>query len=269
MSISKFRLRRGAAGLGAALLLATGVGALAAPAGAVVNPIEPSCPASVGNARFVRYIYLQILMRCPDPGGLTYWTGQLDGGLTRSSFTDTIDMSTENVVVNNVDQLYNILGRAPSASERADGINMIRSTKGDATLIAKLVSSDEYFGHVTGADDAAKNAAFINDIYPNILDRPADAGALGYFDLIMGRPSTASTRHTVAMSLEHSAENAISWTTEAMGGAFHRAPDGAGVSYWSNWLLTSGNWQTFRMWTLMLASPEGYALAQTQPNLAG
>ena len=32
------------------------------------------------------------------------------------------------------------------------------------------------------------------------------------------------------------------------------------------WLLGPGKWRTFHMWTSVLSSPEGYALAQTQPS---
>ena len=51
-----------------------------------------------------------------------------------------------------------------------------------------------------------------------------------------------------------------------MGVAFNRAPDQGGMDYWTGWLQGCGNWQTFRMWTAMLSSQEGFNLAQTQPN---
>lgn len=261
MSMFKFHLRRGAAGLGAALLLTTGLGALAVPAGAATSVASPVCPAAAGNARFVRYVYLQILMRCPDAAGLAYWTGMLDNGVPRSGFTNAIDMSTENVVVNNVMSLYHdILGRVPSSTEMSAGIDSIRTTRSDADLIVYLTSRDEYFSTFSSFN------AWLDAIYNRVLDRPSDVNGQNFFNAYVNSPSTAGERRGVVKTLEHSPENAHDWTASAMGAAFHRGPDSSGLAYWEDWLQGDGHWQTFRMWTLMLAAPEGYAVAQTQPN---
>ena len=139
MSSTHHRLRRLGASLSCALLLSGGLGIAAGTAGAASSVDAPICPAATANGRFVRFLYLQILMRCPDAAGGAYWTAKLDHGSARSAVADALDMSTENVVDNNVVPLYQgLLGRAPSSTELAAGVSSIRSTHGDAELIAGL-----------------------------------------------------------------------------------------------------------------------------------
>ena len=115
---------------------AAGSGSQPAPRVPLQGVVAPVCPAATANGRFVRFLYLQILMRCPDASGGAYWTAKLDHGSARSAVADVLDMSTENVVNNNVVPLYQgLLGRAPSSTELAAGVNSIRSTHGDAELI--------------------------------------------------------------------------------------------------------------------------------------
>ena len=53
-----------------------------------------------------RWIYLNILNRCPDGGGAAYWTQQLDDGMGRWVFARRIDYSNENIASNNILPLY-------------------------------------------------------------------------------------------------------------------------------------------------------------------
>ena len=265
MSSTHHRLRRFGASLGCAILLSGGLGIAAGSAGAASSVEAPICPAATANGKFVRFLYLQILMRCPDPSGGAYWTARLDRGASRAGVADALDMSTENLTDNNVVGLYQgLLNRAPTATELAAGISSIRGTHGDADLIATLASSDEMFENFSSEDDP--EAAWLDFVYNGVLDRDPDEAGFFFFHDQIAPNSTAGIRRWVAMTLEHSPENAADWTGAAMGAAFNRAPDDSGMAYWTGWLQGSGNWQTFRMWTLMLSSQEGFNLAQTQPN---
>lgn len=229
-------------------------------------PAAPLCPAAAGNARFVRFIYMKILQRCPDSGAATYWTSRLDAGMGRWAFAEAIDMSEENVVKNNVVPIFNeALKRAPTAGELAQWSSYIRTNHADAAFIAALLSSNEAYAMLVG-DHLAKDQAWLNLAYNTILDRNPDAPGGAHFTAMLGAGgSTQATRLAVALHLEYSAENAGGWVGAVYGAAFGRGPD-AGIGYWMGWLMGSGQWQTFRMWTHFLASNEGYALAQTQPN---
>jgi hypothetical protein len=184
----------------------------------------------------------------------------------RWEFAEAIDMSEENVVHNNVVPIFQeILGRAPSATELATWSASIRTNHADAGFIATLGSSDEAYAKLTG-DPTAKDQAWLVQAYNAILDRNPDAPGRAYYSSMLGAGgSTSATRLRVATALEYSAENAADWTGAVYGAAFGRGPD-AGIGFWIGWLMGPGHWQTFRMWTHFLASDEGYALAQTQPN---
>jgi hypothetical protein len=265
MSSTHHRLRRLGASLSCAILLSGGLAVAASTAGAASSVDAPICPAATANGKFVRFLYLQIMMRCPDAAGGAYWTAKLDHGSARSAVADALDMSTENLVDNNVVPIYQqALHRAPSSTELAAGIGSIRSTHGDAVLIAKLASSDEFFANFSAAPNPEE--AWLGTVYNIVLDRDTDAAGGDFFLSQLGSDSSAGMRNWVTMTLEHSPENAAGWTGAAMGAAFGREPDQAGMAYWMNWLQNSGKWQTFRMWTAMLSSQEGFNLAQTQPN---
>lgn len=255
------------------LLLTLGVLVGAAPtasaAPAAPAPEPPACPAAEGNARFVRFVYRSILSRCPDPAGAAYWTAQLDAGLPRARFTDVVDLSTENLRRNNVLPLYRFLiGRAPSADELAAGIADLRVRRANDVLTARLLASDEgYARQVPGTDPTADDTAWLTWAYARVVDRAPSSAELAR-DLARFSPggSTEVERFWVAMALERSSENARSWVRASMAEALGRTPDAAGVAWWMDWLMGRGRWQTFRMWTLHLASDEAYRRAQTLPD---
>lgn len=263
------RLRRLVAGLSCAAMLVTGTGIVTATAAQAAEP-EVMCPADAGNARFVRWIYLNILFRCPDEAGLAYWTAQIDNGLPRDVVAGIVDMSDENLITNNVLHLYGaegILQRDPTDLEVAHGVDSILTYQSDGPLIAELLSSDEFYdSNLSDVPADERDDAWLNSAFNRILDRDPDPGGRAYFRAVLGEQSTAATRSAVALFLELSDENADSWVGAAMGGALHRAPDAGGFDFWKSWLTSDGAWQTFRMWSLLLSSPEAYSLAQSQPN---
>ena len=259
----------------AGLVLAAGLlaGPLASTSGAqpsvgVAEGAPPvACPAPEGNARFVRFIYLNILFRCPDAAGSAYWTDRLDSGYSRSAFTLAIDMSSENLVNNNVVPLYGgILQRDPTPAEVTDGVAEIRRLQWDGQLIARLFSSDEFYDGLDAPPGAERDEQWLTIGYNNILDRDPDPAGEAYYLGLMGSPSTAASRNRVASILEKSGENAQGWVFGAFFAGLNRPPDQAGFQYWTQWLRGPGQWRAFKMWTLILSSNEGYNRAQTQPS---
>ncbi|MFN8019539.1 MAG: DUF4214 domain-containing protein [Acidimicrobiales bacterium] len=261
-----------------AVLAALAVAAMAPAAAASAAPARPaapaaprttSCPAPAGNARYVRFIYLEILHRCPDAGARAFWIPRLDAGLERWRFAEAVDASNENLGKNNVDQLYPLLvGRAPTAAERQAGIDTLRARRENATLTAALISSAEaYAAHTSAGTVAERDREWLAFAYNRMLDRAPDANGqafyLGYFS---PAGSTREQRRTVAMGLERSRPNLLSWVRAAMSEALGRTPDSKGVDYWMSWTVTKGQWQTFRLWTTLLASNEAYQRSQLQPG---
>jgi hypothetical protein len=270
--------RRKAATLatGLALSLALGLGSLAAPAGAqsTIPDPEPVCPADEGNARFVRFIYLNILFRCPTEADTAFWTAKLDGGYSRGQFAKYVDLSTENLVYNNVLELYGrLLDREPTQAELDAGVAFIRANQSDGQLIADILASDEFFENYeydeVQRDGRAteKDEAWLNEVYNFILDRDVDEAGFEYWTGVLGEESTQATRRKVTRSLERAPEATFGWIFGVYFAGLNRPPSDGDIQYWQQWLLGPvGRWRTFHMWTTVLSSAEGYARAQTQPS---
>lgn len=275
------RSAAGVAALGLALSLALAIGPLTGPSGAqdqgsaetatTLDPPPAVCPAEAGNARFVRFIYLNILFRCPSAGDTAYWAQRLDAGYGRGRFAKYVDLSTENLVHNNVVELYGrMLEREPTAAELSAGVAYIRKAQSDGQLIADILASDEFYDAYTPPEQTsrstAKDEAWLNEVYNFILDRNVDEAGFDYWTGVMGEQSTAATRRKVTRSLERAPEATFGWIFGVYGAGLHRGPSGDEIGYWQQWLLGPGQWRTFHMWTSVLSSAEGYALAQTQPS---
>lgn len=261
---------------GVALSLALGLGSLAAPAGAqsTIPDPEPVCPAAEGNPRFVRFIYLNILFRCPSESDTAYWSGRLDAGYSRGQFAKFVDLSTENLVYNNVLALYGeLLDREPTDAELSAGVAYIRRYQSDGQIIADILASDEYFDAFEyevpverDGRSTEKDEAWLDHVYDWILDRGVDEQGFAYWTEIMGDESTQATRRKVTRSLERAPEATEGWIFGVYFGGLNRPPSETDFQFWQQWLLGAGKWRTFHMWTTVLSSSEGYARAQTQPS---
>lgn len=256
---------------GVALSLALALGSLAAPAGAqsTIPDPEPVCPAAEGNARYVRFIYLNILFRCPSEGDVTYWTQRLDAGYGRGQFAKFVDLSDENLVFNNVLALYGrLLDREPTEAELTAGVAYIRANQSDGQLIADLFASDEYYDAFEWDPESelTKDQQWLNEMYLNILDREVDPQGEEYWLSVLGEESTAATRRKVTRAIERVPEATVGWIFGVYFAGLNRPPTEGDFGYWQQWLLGAGKWRTFHMWTSVLSSPEGYARAQTQPS---
>jgi serralysin len=68
--------------------LKTGAQTLLLEAGAFVGSTEfQATYGSLNNSQFVNQLYLNVLDRAADAGGLSYWTGLLNGGTSRAEVT--------------------------------------------------------------------------------------------------------------------------------------------------------------------------------------
>lgn len=269
------RRRAASVATGLALSLALGLGALATPATAqTVTTLDPPpavCPAEAGNARFVRFIYLNILFRCPTEADTEFWTDKLDAGYGRGQFAKYVDLSTENLVFNNVIALYGrLLEREPTQSELDAGVAYIRANQSDGQLIADILASDEWydsFARPRSGRASEKDQEWLDAVYGFILDRGVDEDGLEFWSGVLGEQSTAATRRKVTRSLERAPEATFGWIFGVYGAGLNRGPSGDEIGYWQQWLLGPvGKWRTFHMWTSVLSSAEGYARAQTQPS---
>lgn len=97
------------------------------------------------NADWIRDLYLKLMLRPADDGGLNYWVGKLSSGqMNRTQVAMWFYQSPEKRGLR-VDALYqNLLGRQSDPGGRAYWANRL-TAEGDIALSNSLASSPEYF----------------------------------------------------------------------------------------------------------------------------
>jgi hypothetical protein len=93
---------------------------------------------------WVTDLYLKLLLRAPDAGGLDGWVAALEGGMARDALTFGFYQSKETLRVR-VNTLYQtFLGRDGEPAGIANWVPFVAS-EGDLVLAAALAGSKEYF----------------------------------------------------------------------------------------------------------------------------
>ena len=159
------------------------------------SPEFQAATGGLNNQQFVRYIYQTALDREPDAGGLAYWTGQLDGGVSRASmlvlFSETAEYRaltasaldqgyfTTDVNYQHAALLYDTgLGRLPDAGGIifwGDALKGGQQSIG--SMAAAMAGSAEFQTRTAGFS----NAQIVDYMYLNTLDRAGDAGGRAYW----------------------------------------------------------------------------------------
>ncbi len=163
---------------------------------------------SLSDAQFVTRLYENADGRAPDAGGLAGYTQALATGQTRGQVLLAIAESPEARVHSQavagsatdatVTRLYEAIdGRAPDAGGLAAYASALDGGQSVAQIAAAMLGSQEYmlrFGTPQGdfAHGAPGNAAFVTELYANLLGRAPDASGLaGYTAALAGGESRA------------------------------------------------------------------------------
>jgi len=102
------------------------------------------------NTGFVTRVYDRLLGRTPDSAGLNHWVGRLDTGTSTRALVLTLANLDEPLGRLVVDAYDEILGRAPFAAERTDGIAYLRDTGSRSGLYAQLIGTTEFHTRAQG-----------------------------------------------------------------------------------------------------------------------
>ena len=161
-----------------------------------------------------------------DPGSLSFWTGQLAGGLSRLAFASALVHSDEydRLVIALAYSKY--LGRAPDPAASDFWTAQMRQGLTDQGLQADLIGSAEYYARAGGTD-----TSWIDRMYSDLLGRPADAAGEAYWN---GKIQTGVSRDAIAVSIGNGAEagqqTIVSDYTRYLG----RSPASSDINYWLN-----------------------------------
>jgi hypothetical protein len=184
---------------------------------------------SLDNSQFVNQLYLNVLDRPADPGGLANWVSFLNSGWTRGQVV--VGFSESQEFVNNhasqiaaghwdidetaasVARLYwGTLDRAPEVGGLTNWVNFLKSGQYTLPQAAEGFTGSAEFQITYGA---LNNTDFVNQLYLNVLDRPADPDGLANWT---GFLAAGMTRGQVALGFTESAEFQIKMIGQIDGG---------------------------------------------------
>ncbi len=202
--------------------------------GVVFLPPQPPAPppgTQTANATFVGGLYREILGSQPDAAGLSYWTGQLQNGVSRATVIQEIQNSTQyrTAEVTNYYQTY--LQHAPDSAGLAFWVHDLEAGATEQQVVLSFLTSAEYLSVHSNSD------LFVRTLYSAVLGRTADASGLSFWKT--GLANGTVTDSQVAMSLLNSVE-AQKVVVDAFYVAYlGRTADSSGESSWLNALQSN------------------------------
>lgn len=210
-----------------------------------------------GNSsrEYVRSLYVDILGRQADTGGLAYYTSQLQSGVARADVVASIWNSNEHLG-RLVDGLYaQYLHRGADAGGRAYWV--ARMAGGDTldNVALAMLSSAEYSSRF------ASNGSFVDALYRDVLGRNADSGGRdGWIALLNSGTSRTSVANAFLTSTERVTRVIDLLYSDLLG----RPADQFGMTYYRS-QMQSGAQSTQSLALSLLASDEYFA---RKPGLA-
>jgi Domain of unknown function (DUF4214) len=191
---------------------------LHAPLSAVANSFATSPEfmhtyGALDNPGFVNQLYLNVLGRAADLGGLQFWENTLASGGTRGDVLLAFSQSPEFKVRTlstagdqndaEASRIYAAaFGRAPDASGEAFWSSQLASGATPMQVAQGFASSTEFqndFGTLDASD-------FVNDLYENVLHRSGDPGGQSFWTNFLNQ---GGSKATVVAGFADSIENRI------------------------------------------------------------
>ncbi len=175
------------------------------------------------NQLYVTRLYLDLLHRQPDAGGLAAWSGVLDQGqFTQFQVAYDIETSLESRT-DQVEALFQlVLGRPADQQALNLSVQFLQGAGTLEQLEAALIGSAEYFSNAGGT-----NAAFVNAMYQTIVNRAADPGGAAVFNQLLANGVTPTELANDALSSPEAITDRVdNFYTQVL----HRSPDPGGLA---------------------------------------
>jgi uncharacterized protein (TIGR03118 family) len=234
------------------LNFAAGIGSPTVEANGMLGALQANANLLSGspNERFVEQVYLDLLNRPADVGGLSIWTSQLDQGISRAQVVASIEASPEYKTVV-VQTLYQkLLHRAADPAGLNGWVNFLLQGGTTLQLEAKLIGSPEYFMNRGGGT----NMGFLQAVYQDILNRTLDSGgAQSWGQALTNGTSTESVATAIIGSMEAQQDEVNAVYMEFL----HRSADPSGLASFSNALANGASLE--QVIEAVVGSPEYFA----------
>jgi len=182
------------------------------------SPEFQTATGTLSNTAFVEYVYQQALGRGADAGGSSYWTSQLDGGLSRSSMLIGFSESAEHRALTSdlvgkgyfdTDDTYQAVallydsftGRLPDTGGLTFWSEQVKTGGRTLTQVAnEFAASSEFMSAIAGKD----NGQLVDFMYQNTLDRGPDASGRAFW---VSQLDAGLTKGALLLSFSQSAEH--------------------------------------------------------------
>src|SRR5262249_40451675 len=146
------------------------------------------------NQRFVAQVYLDLLQREVEPGGLTFWAGLMDQGMPASQVVSGIAGSTEYRTLQVQDMYTELLHRNADSTELNTFVDAMATGVTPEQVAVAISGSAEYFQ----TRGAGTNEGFLSGLYEDQLNRAIDAtGQAGFTSAL----ANGGSRDQVAMAV--------------------------------------------------------------------
>jgi tartrate-resistant acid phosphatase type 5 len=173
---------------------------------------------------FVTALYLDVLNRAPDRGGLTSFTNLLANGASTSDIVTAFWQSAEHRGIE-VDGYYKTLfNRAADPAGRQYWINSMLAGMNEEAVMVDFLNSPEF------EQSNALAKPFVDALYQDLLGRPADTAGESFF--VTALSSNAATPSQVIQSFVNSHERNLNLVDSFYRDFLQRPPDRPGEMYW-------------------------------------
>lgn len=200
---------------------------------------------------YVNHVHQLFLGRDAGAAEIFRWAPSVDAG-SYVAVTDSLAVSDEWAGVM-VDDLYQkALGRPADAEGRAHWVAQIARGVRVESVGVQFYGSPEYYNQ-TGAT----NAAFVEQLYIDLLGRDADPGGRDHWVSMLdeGILTTADVAGGFYASVESRRDRVVGLYQRILG----REPDADGLVYWTDQLLGTDD---VRLASLLAASRESFLISQ-------
>jgi hypothetical protein len=138
--------------------------------------------AASANSMWLTDMYVETLGRPADDVGIDFWLSRLAGGgaAAREIVTKSFVYSSERSAVEVTRAYSDLLSRAPDAEGGAFWTDYLR-THPVTVLRANLIASAEYYNVTVSADPATSDRDWLDRLYLEVLERPADPTGRTYW----------------------------------------------------------------------------------------
>jgi hypothetical protein len=192
----------------------------------ILEELLPDGTRGTANQRFITEVYRDLLHRQTDAGGLAFWSGLLDQGISRRQVVFAIESCpTLEYRHIQVEDMYRALLQRPADPQgMSSGVAFLQAGGSVEQLAVLIIGSPEY-----AQKSGPTNVEFLKALYQDALHRAMDVGGQAFWDQAL---AGGTSRAAVAAAFFASDE----YRTDLVQSYYHqfldRTAEPAGLNTW-------------------------------------